>query len=60
MGVSYQQLQEEYEQRMQSLVEELEATRSDHQAICQENMDLKDELGSLDDQQQLLVLEVSV
>ena len=51
----------EYEGRLQSLQEELELTRSSYDSACQEIMDLKDELASLEsvqEQQQLLVLEV--
>jgi hypothetical protein len=50
-----------YEGRIQSLEEELELTKSSYSMACQEIVDLKDELGSLEsvqEQQQLLVHEV--
>lgn len=64
VGVNHEQIQvavAEYEGRMQSLQEELEFTKSSYNSACQEIMDLKDEVASLEsvqEQQQLLVLEV--
>lgn len=51
----------EYEGHVQSLEEELEFTRSNYNIACKEITDLKEELitlGSVQDQQQLLVLQV--
>lgn len=51
----------EFEGRVQSLVEELEFTRSNYKIACKEIAELKEELMSLgneQEQQQLLVLEV--
>ena len=50
---------EEHEARIQSLAEEMEVTRSNCQSLGQENLDLKDELESLQDKKELLILEVS-
>lgn len=64
VGVSHDRMQgavKEYEGRVLSLQEELEFTRSSYSIACQEIIDMKDELvslGSLQDQQKLLVLEV--
>ena len=49
------------EGRVQALADELESTRSKYKDACEEVLALKEELsslGSIQDQQQLLILEV--
>lgn len=64
MGASHERLQEaveEYEGRVQSLVEDLEVTGSNYQSACEEIAELKEQLdaaGSLQDQYQFLEQEV--
>lgn len=64
MGASHERMQgvvEACEGRVQALADELESTRSNHKSACEEILELKEELASLEslqDQQQLLILEV--
>ena len=64
MGISREKLQEEakeHEEHIQSLQEDLEKVKSDYHNVCQENLAHRDKitsLSSIQDQQQLLVIEV--